>query len=305
MRQAKYEQALEFYAETARRGGAAQDWREYVSMAESLGRLQNVVEALEGKINNGQGVEPFDYERLAYFVRQAGDTNRFHHVVRAGLDHFPNADSLREMGAYELANETRYNEAADLLSKHGSLTNSVALSFQFLSWLVQGEAFDRAEHFMGRVTPAVKSESSMLELAARIAETRGRRVDALLAFQTLAKRQPGEVRYAVNTARLLMELGRSREAKTVLEPLAHLNTPEVLRGLARIYAAGGDYQKAERIQRELLARPESQTPQAWGFLGDILLSRGNKAEAKLAYEKAVQLALQEAQVDGEPAGGGR
>lgn len=53
-------------------------------------------------------------------------------------------------------------------------------------------------------------------------------------------------------------------------------------------AALRDYKRAAGHQRAFVASQPEDPARAWGFLGDILLARGDKHGARVAYQRAIQ-----------------
>ncbi|NDA67373.1 MAG: hypothetical protein EBY09_12145, partial [Verrucomicrobia bacterium] len=49
-----------------------------------------------------------------------------------------------------------------------------------------------------------------------------------------------------------------------------------------------DFNRAAIHQRAFVASQPQNAGRAWGFLGDILLARGDKQGARVAYQRAIQ-----------------
>jgi predicted negative regulator of RcsB-dependent stress response len=57
--------------------------------------------------------------------------------------------------------------------------------------------------------------------------------------------------------------------------------------MAQVLATSGYYKEAEKWQQRYVATRPSDLPQAYGFLGDVRLSRGDRVNARRAYQKGL------------------
>ncbi|MDA8019257.1 MAG: sulfatase-like hydrolase/transferase [Thermoanaerobaculia bacterium] len=84
------------------------------------------------------------------------------------------------------------------------------------------------------------------------------------------------------------ELGRSRKAIEVLEPLAHDGHPAILATLGIAHSDAGDHQTGKRILEDLLADSPDDT-QAHEKYGVVLLRLRQPAAAQTHFERALEL----------------
>jgi tetratricopeptide (TPR) repeat protein len=105
--------------------------------------------------------------------------------------------------------------------------------------------------------------------------------------QKLYRQHPGESVYALNYLRILIRLGKAREARTVLQPLLKDPTPQILREASQVYAELGDYKEAEKVQARVMGLPGKARFQDWSYLGDIRYSAGKRSAARRAYRQAL------------------
>ena len=88
-----------------------------------------------------------------------------------------------------------------------------------------------------------------------------------------------------------MLTGKKKEAGQLLSRIIHPQKPETLKFAAEVYSDAGKYKLAEKYQDLYLKTSPAQVPQAYGFLGDIRLSRGDKVNARRAYQKGLDALL--------------
>jgi predicted negative regulator of RcsB-dependent stress response len=107
-------------------------------------------------------------------------------------------------------------------------------------------------------------------------------------YEQLHRQNPEQVSHGLAYARLLVRAERGREAVAVLQRYlanADAATHELA---AQVLAGARDFKRAAVHQRAYVAGKPQDPSRAWGFLGDILLARGDKQGARVAYQRAIQ-----------------
>jgi tetratricopeptide (TPR) repeat protein len=190
--------------------------------------------------------------------------------------------------AYALAAENQLPDAVKVLAEHPDLRKSPEVIQFYLMLLVQGQQIKEAKAFLGSgIAPELLETPALLGLRAQVAEADDRLDEASGIFARLHQAEPKNTEYGLNHARLLAARGKTAEAKQVLALYEDDPNPEILKLFAMVYNAAGDYPTAEKYQRRYLATRPKEMPQSWGFLGDILLSRGDKLNARRAYQRGL------------------
>jgi predicted Zn-dependent protease len=163
----------------------------------------------------------------------------------------------------------------------------------YLELLIGGGKYATAERFLkAGIAENLLDTQSIVPLRALIHEGSQNDVAAERIYQTLYRQHPGESAYALNYLRILIRLGKSNEARTVLQPLLKDPAPEILREASQVYADLGDYKEAERLQARVMGLPGTPRFQDWSHLGDIRYSAGNRSAARRAYRQALASAEQ-------------
>lgn len=285
-----YSQSTKDYQNLLQTTDAADVFEKYLNLAESQGDLDGIVQGLRTKIARDVNVTPYDFERLAVFLNIQGNRTAYLDTLEEVLVRYPEEKNLRETAAYAYSDGGEYAEAVRLLQKHPDLkTNSRLVRF-YLSILVSLKEFQKAQDFLASgLDETLLDLLSVLEVRAYVYEASGNVQESARLYGRLYEKDPKSARYALNYGRLLSSIGRTKEAKALIEPFLADATPDVLRLAAQLYSAVGDYKTAEIYQRRFLRSPPqpSEMPQAWGFLGDLLSVRGDKRTAKQAYRKGL------------------
>jgi len=109
------------------------------------------------------------------------------------------------------------------------------------------------------------------------------------SMTTLAGSQHASVEWSIRLGAALREVGRTREAATVLEAArnAGVDDVELSQNLATAYAALGRTSEA-RALFESVAAAEHAPATAWYNLGLVELQSGRKQEAARAFRRAVE-----------------
>jgi len=166
-------------------------------------------------------------------------------------------------------------------------TNLDALRL-YLELLIGSGKYATAETFLKTgIGEKLMDTQSIVLLQALIHEGNQNDAAAERIHQKLYRQHPGESAYAVNYLRVLIRLGKAREARTVLQPLLKDPTPEILREASHVSAELGDYKEAEKLQARVMELPGKVRFQDWSYLGDIHYSAGNRSAARRAYRQAL------------------
>lgn len=261
----------------------------FTRIAESLGKFDEFARGLQRRVAALETPAARDYILLVYAYELAARPRERRAALEEGLRRFPENGDLRLQFAYLLANDRRYAEAQRALAPHPELhaVPAVAAFYLDLLRLNNDTAGERA--FLQRtLAPAAANDDAVIERVARAREALGDWAAAERGWRELAARRPGDFGPVADLARVLLQTGRAREARTLLAPFLVAPTPAVLRTAAEVAAAAGDARAAERYQLAYLAATKDAPPTDWGALGDIRLSRGDRTGAKRAYAEALR-----------------
>jgi predicted Zn-dependent protease len=295
----RFQEAYPVYRSLADHAPLGEALDKFVVLAQSLGRLAEAAASLEAGLAARDQVGARDYAHIAELKFTVGDLAGMRRTLETGLDRFPTNGLLRLQMAYALSDLGDQLRAARQLEHHPDLRTKPEVLAFYLSLLVQAQDFRRAGDFLARaVAPEVLADRRIMELHADVLEASNRPAQAASLYALLHNQFPNHIQYTVNLARLWSGVGRVRDAEALLEPLLDQPSAEILHLAAQVYAAGRQHKKAEQYQRRYLALLPVKPAQAWGFLGDILLARGDKTNARRAYRRGadqLEHALQAAQ----------
>ncbi len=285
----EYEQAFVLYRRGALELRSDETLENYINVAESLGKLDEVIRGLDQRMQRATNALARDYDLLAFVYNQKGDANQVLATLKRGLEKLPDDDGLRLQATYALADRQDFLQAAAMLAPHRELRSQRELARLYVSLLVQGQAHLEADRFLNSgVADAILLWPGLMEVRAQILEALDQNAAAAELYARLHTGDPATPRHALNHARLLAMLGRLKEAEAILRPLLEGRlSAETLKLAAQVLAAAGKYRDAEKYQRLYLETQPSERPQALGFLGDILLSRGDKPNARRVFLHAI------------------
>lgn len=286
-----YDGALEAYKWLASRTKDEEVIKAYITMAESLGDTEAMIDGLRRQIARTNAPSAYDFERLAFNLHLLGRTNDSIAALQEGLkSNAANAELALNL-AYAHSNRGEFDRSAEILATRKELGSRRDFANLYLSVLIRAQKFKEAESFLASGAPAeILEDPETLGLRAQVAEGLNDRVEALRIYERLHRQNKASSYFALNYARLLAMNARPKESAKILEPFLANPTEETLTLAAQIYSEAGDYKTAEDWQRRVVERFPSA--RAWGFLGDILLSRGDKANARRAYQKGVDLMVE-------------
>lgn len=289
MRLGSPDQAIVIYEELMPHTTDEELLNKLVVLAESAGKIDTVRAAIRRKLKVGKTITPGDYLRLDYFDNLVGAIDSAAEVVKEGVARFPKDEPLRLQAGYTLSTAKQYKEAIQILKEHKALKTNPGIVQIYLSLLILGQDFKEAKAFLTSGIPNdILELSAIVELRAQVAEAENKLGSAADLLVELRRRDRENVVYSMNHARILSTSGKIKEAIAIITPHLNSRNPEVLKLAAQVFAAAGEHRKAEMFQRAFLAADPKDLPQAWGFLGDIYLSRGSKIEAKRAYKHGLQ-----------------
>ena len=230
-----------------------------------------------------------DFQRLAYLQSIAGRKDKFRAALQRGLVRFPDDLVARRQLVYALSDDGQFSAAADVLRPHPELRSDDELAKFYLSLLLQAKRLTDAEHFVTReLTPEQVQKLGLSATVAGVYEATGNWQAALALYEKLHRLNPEHTSQGLAYARLLVRAERGREALAVLQPYlanADAATHELA---AQVLAGARDYKRAAVHQRAFVTSKPEDASRAWGFLGDILLARGDKQGARVAYQRAIQ-----------------
>jgi tetratricopeptide (TPR) repeat protein len=284
----RYEESLAAYEEVVAAGADADTYDSYTTLAESLGKPDKVIAGLQGKLASTNLVAGMDYMRLAHLHARQGQTNQMRQAMQVGLSRFPEDPGLRLQLANALSDQRQWLEAARTLAPHPDLRTDPEIGGMYLSLLVQAQDFRSAAAYLAsKPSPAVTNSVGYLEAAAQVHESEKAFETTLSIYARLRAERPDELRHTLNYGRMLAVLNRQKEAEAILHSLLGHTEPEVLKLAAEVYTAARKYRLAEQYQKRYLATNPPELHKEYGFLGDIRLSRGDKVNARRAYQRGL------------------
>ena len=285
----QFETALDVYVELARTTDDDEVLDPLFRLAESLGRYDSMVLAFRAKLERTESPVPRDYELLAYAYELTGRAELRRDVLADGLRRFPGHNALRLQLAFVLAAERRFPEAQRTLAVHARLADDPIVATLYLEMMrANDDRVAERAYLSLPLAPAVRDDESVLDHLADAHEALGDLAVAERMRRDLLARRPSDFSHLASLASLLSAQGRYAEARALIGPLLARPNPPVLRLAAEVFAAAGDPRAAERYQLAYLAAVRSAGATEWGALGDIRLSRGDRAGAKRAYAEGLR-----------------
>jgi tetratricopeptide (TPR) repeat protein len=261
-----------------------------------LSKPDKIVAGLQQKLAHSTNVTAQVYRQLAYYQNAIGLPLQARDAFKKGLERFPEDKMLRLQAAHYYADAGDYPHATEILRSHPELKTNPQIAQFHLSLLLLSQRYPEAEHFIrSDISPELSASPSMLEAQATICEAGNRLDEAAAIYARLMALDRGNARYLANCARLLGSLGQSKKALAMIQPHLKDAPPEICHLLAQVFSASGDFKSAEVYERRYLASHPANQPEAWGFLGDILLSKGQKTQARRAYRTGLSVLLGEIQ----------
>lgn len=269
--------------------------RRFLTLAESLGKMDDLVSMLKLMTEREEFATSDAFRSLAYFQTSLGRKKDALDSFRAGVEKFPADSPLRLQYAIALIEVGDFLRASAVLKTHPELKTSPSVAGAYVSALIQSQNFTEADRFFRREIDLAKFPE-LAEASAQLAETMRDHKRAASLYEQLTRQNPGVPRHAMNHARMVANLGQPKVAIRLIQPYLKDSTDPALAKLAaEVYSAAGEYRTAEKYQKLYLASNPEELPQAWGFLGDLRLSRGDKTNARRAYERGLNELLQRQQ----------
>ena len=260
-----------------------------LTLAESMGKLDIAAAALEEWLRRAPQPSAKDLQRLAFFHDSAGQTEKLRAVLQRGVELFPEDATMRRQFVYALSDNRQFSEAADVLRLHPGLRGDEELLKFYFSLLLQAKRLTEAERFVTtELTPELVEKLGLIAVVASVYEANGNFPAALALYEKLNRQDPTNVPHGLAYARLLVRANRQRDALAVLQRFADGAPPAAHELSAQVLAGLRDFKRAAAHQRAFVATQPDDPARAWGFLGDILLARGDKQGARVAYQRAVQ-----------------
>lgn len=283
-----FENSLLAYQQLAKRSTDLAALRKYCTLAESLGDLQSLSEALAREMQLKKQNTPEDFIKLAYVFNLLGADAKRQELLERGLILFPDSDALRLQLSVRLVEKRERSRALPVMARSHNLKTDLNALRLYLELLIGNGKYAAAETFLKTgIDEKLLNTQSIVFLQALIYEGNQNDAAAERIHQKLYREHPGEKSYALTYLRTLIRLGKTREARTVLQPLLTEPTPEILREASQVHAELGDYKEAERLQARVMELPGKARFQDWSYLGDIRYSAGNRSAARRAYRQAL------------------
>jgi predicted Zn-dependent protease len=286
-----FEESLHAYQLLAKRSADLPTILKYRILAESLGDFQSLSEALGREMELKRQVAPDDFIKLAYVLSLLGADAERRGVLERGVAQFPASDTLRIQLSILLVEQKEARQALSVLARSHNLKSDLATLRLYLDLLIANGDYAAAEMFLKTgIDEKILEAQSINLLQALIYEGNRNDLAAETIYQRLYRQYPGESAYALNYLHILTKLGKTRKARSVLQPLLKNPTPAILKEAAHVNAELGDYQEAERLQTRFVELPGIAGFQDWSYLGDILHSAGKRSAAQRAYRRALAAA---------------
>lgn len=284
-----YAKSLTHYQAVVQRAPEKTTVEGFLTLAESMGQLGVAADGLELWLGRNPHPTAKDYQRLAYFHGVANRPEKVRAALQRGVEKFPQDATLRRQLVYALSDAGEFSAAADTLRAHPELRGDDELTKFYLSLLLQAKRLADAERFVTtELTPELVEKLGLIASVAGVYEANGNWQAAMGLYEKLHQKDPANVSHGLAYARLLVRANRQRDALVVLQGFAANATPATHELAAQVLAAMRDYKRAAGHQRAFVASQPEDPGRAWGFLGDILLARGDKLGARVAYQRAIQ-----------------
>lgn len=284
-----YAKSLTHYQQVVQRAPEKTTVEGFLTLAESMGQLGVAADGLELWLGRNPQPTSKDYQRLAYFHGVANRPEKVRAALQRGVAKFPQDATLRRQLVYSLSDDGQFSDAADALRPHSELRSDDELTKFYLSLLLQAKRLTDAERFVTtELTPELVEKLGLIASVASVYEANGNWQAAMVLYEKLHLKEPANTSHGLAYARLLVRANRPRDALAVLQRLADSAEPAAHELAAQVLAATRDFKRAAAHQRAFVASQPEDAGRAWGFLGDILLARGDKLGARVAYQRAIQ-----------------
>ena len=285
----EYPKSLALYQQLVEKAPDKTTVEGLLTLAESMGKLDIAADALDEWLRRTPQPSSKDFQRLAYFQGVAGRGDKVRKALVRALERFPQDETLRRQLVYALSDLGKFSEAADALRPHPELREDDELTKFYLSLLLQAKRLTDAEQFVTReLTPERVEKLGLIATVASVYEANGNWQGALGLYEKLHRQDHANMSYGLAYARLLIRANRQRDALEVLQSYLDAASPAMHELAAQVLAASRDFKRAAIHQRAFVASKPENAGRAWGFLGDILLARGDKQGARVAYQRAIQ-----------------
>jgi len=283
-----FDESLRAYQRLAKRSTDLATIVKYCTLAESMGDFRSLSEALGREMELKEQVAPDDFIKLAYVFNLLGAVAEQRGALERGLARFPESDTLRIQLCVLLVENKEARQALPILARSHSLKTDLEALRLYLDLLIASGDYATAERFLKTgIDEKIMDAQSITLLQAVIYEGNQNEVAAERIYQKLVQQHPGEISYALNYLQILTKRGKTRQARSVLQPLLKNPTPAILKEAAQIYTELGDYKEAERLQIRLMELSGKAGFQDWSYLGDIRYSAGSHSAAHRAYRQAL------------------
>ncbi len=272
----------------------------YIRIAESLGRYEELATGLRKQINRDETPELSDFGRLAYTFARMNETALQEEVLKEGLEHFPEDPQMRLALAQLLADRKEYQSAQETLSNLSGLHSDLSAALLYLDLLrLNNDLVEERRYLSIPFAPAIRSNEALLKKEARAFEAIQDLPQAETIWRQLLTSNQNDHELVGQLARVLMLQGKERQANQLLAPFLVEPSPSILKLAAEVSIAAGDYLAAESYQLEFLNAIAAPHETDWGMLGDIRLSRGDIEGATRAYQIANRLMISKLRRPGE------
>lgn len=287
--QRRHADALAIFADLLPQSDAEEIIGPFIRLSESLGRFDDFGRGLQRRVAASSAPSERDFILLAYAFELAAEPADRRAAIEEGLRRHPGSNDLRLQLAYLLSAEQNHRGALQVLERHTRLREEVAPLSLYLDLLrLTNDLAGERRFFAAPLAPDVADEEPIVERIARAHEGARNFPEAERLWRELLRRNPGSATRVAELARVLLLQRRTTEARQLLAPLLADPTPPVLRLAAEISEASGDHRAGEMYRTAYLAAVRNAPAVDWGALGDVRLTRGDRAGARRAYAEALR-----------------
>ena len=286
-RAGKYEEALKTYRDLLRMKPHRRQLENYLRLAESMGRIEEAADILWAFMQNSGEAERKDYEKQAYYNGVLGRSAALETTLREAFKKFPEDPTIRKQLLYAYSDNKKHAQAADLLATFPDLRDDKELSKFYIDLLVTAKRYRDVEKFISELPAGTADKWELNELLVGVYYQTGNKEAIFRHYGKLYESNPGNSKWALTYAQLLLDRKRNQEAKRIVSSITGEGQPQAYKIAAQLHAADRDFKLAERYQRQYLASNPKDSGRDWGFMGDILGERGDKTGAQRSYRRAI------------------
>jgi tetratricopeptide (TPR) repeat protein len=284
----RYEIALQSLQDLSRDDANSNFFVQYISLARSLGRFDEAIEALERHIQAQKNVTEQDYLNLAYFYELVGCREKRRRLLEEGSQRNPGALRMLHLLAMDYAAKGNSRQALDCLRGRVSAASPPSLQQLQLELLLECNQIQEGLAFARAMTAAgVKPSVEITRLTARFYERGGDWPNAGRLYAKLHAENPSNPANVVDHCRALYHLGYSTQAERLLRTLVFDGRMDTIQAVAGMFSELQMYRESRQFLEAYCRDYGTGNAGIWSMLGDSRLALRNPAGARHAYRRAV------------------